>query len=155
MSFMQCMPRVSYFLGFAERGALPFWERAIEGQRLPPHWRRYRRQLPSPTSPRMSLFSQARRRRRQYLLSYWTCSITPCPAMPSRAIGAAEAAERPKGLRPMATIVPRITDRITSSLRLTSPATASDPLFRRHCLQSMPLREGGSPGKQVFQMKIR
>ena len=28
----------------------------VLGQRLPPHSRRYRRQLPSPVSPRMSLF---------------------------------------------------------------------------------------------------
>jgi hypothetical protein len=109
--------------------APPIWGRAIPpvSQRLP-HSRRYRRQLPSPTSPRTSLFSQARRRRRQYLVSYCVFSITPCAITPSRVRGAAEAAERAKTLMPAVIIVPRTIDRITPPW--DRRAQAPRPAFR-------------------------
>jgi hypothetical protein len=98
------------------------WQRvwAVVSYQRRPHSRRYRRQFPSPTSPRISLFSQARRRCRQYLLSYWACSITPCPTTTSRVRGAAETTGRARTLMPVVIIIPRTIDRIISSLSLTS-----------------------------------
>jgi hypothetical protein len=79
------------------------------------HCSRYRRQLPSPLSPRASLFLQARRRRSQRPRFHWTCS-NPVPNLstPPALNGAADVgrAARP---RPAASDRPTRTFLIRSS----------------------------------------